>query len=45
MLERIPYNEINLNDKGNFTMDITKDKAIDKKSFWLVKNTLLVAFL
>ena len=40
MLEQIYYNEINLDDEGNnFTMDITKDNAVDKKHFWLAKNT------
>ena len=40
MLEQIYYKEIDLDDEGNFTMDITKDSAIDKKSFQVVKNTL-----
>ena len=31
MLEQIYYKEINLDDEGNFTMDITKDNAVDKK--------------
>ena len=31
MLEQIYYKEINLDDEGNFTMDITKDDAVDKK--------------
>ena len=45
MLEQIYYKEINLDDEGNFTMDITKDNAVDKKKKnWPVKNTLLVAF-
>ena len=45
MLEKIYYNEINLDDEGNFKADIIKDNAVDKKkSFWLAKNTLLVAF-
>ena len=44
MLEKIYYNKINL-DEGNFKADIIKDNAVDeKKSFWLAKNTLLVAF-
>ena len=40
MLEQIYYKEIDLDDDGNFTMDITKDIAIVKKSFQLAKNTL-----
>ena len=45
MLEKIYYNEINLDDEGNFKTDIIKNNAVDKKkSFWLAKNTLLVAF-
>ena len=44
MLEQLYYNEINLDDEGNFRMNITKDNVVDKKSFWLVKNGLLVAF-
>ena len=44
MLEQIYYKEINLDDNGNFTMNMAKDNAVDKKSFWQVKNTLLVAF-
>ena len=40
MLEQIYYNEINLDDEeNNFTMDITKDNAANKKRFWLAKNT------
>ena len=31
MLGKIYYNEINLNDEGNFTMDIAKDNAVVKK--------------
>ena len=43
--KKIYYNEINLDDEGNFKTDIIKDNAVDKKkSFWLAKNTLLVAF-
>ena len=38
MLKQIYYNEINLDDDGNFTMDITKDNVVDKKSFWVAKN-------
>ena len=34
MLEQIYYNESNLDDEGNFTTDIAKDNAVDKKSFW-----------
>ena len=44
MLEQLYYNEINLDDEGNFTMDITKDNVVDKESFRLLKNSLLVAF-
>ena len=44
MLEQIYYKEINLDDDGNFTMNMAKDNAVNKKSFWQVKNTLLVAF-
>ena len=44
MLEEIYYKEINLDDEGNFTMDVTKDNAWIKNFFGLVKNTLLVAF-
>ena len=33
MLEQIYYREINLDNEGNFTMDITKDNAVDKKKF------------
>ena len=32
MLEEICCKEIDLDDEGNFTMDITKDGAIDKKT-------------
>ena len=35
MLEQLYYNEINLDDEGNFTMDITKDNVVDKVSFRL----------
>ena len=41
MLEQIYYKEINLDDEGNFTLEIAKDNAVDqKKSFELVKNSL-----
>ena len=33
MLEQIYYKEINLNGEGNFTMNITKNNAVNKKSF------------
>ena len=32
MLEEICCKEIDLDDEGNFTMDIAKDGAIDKKT-------------
>ena len=38
MLKQIYYNKINLDDEGNFTMDITKDNAVDKKSFGVARN-------
>ena len=46
MLEQIYYKEINLDDEGNFTMDITKDNAVDKKKFladeeYLVSGVLI----
>ena len=41
MFEQIYYKEINLDDEGNFTLEIAKDNAVDqKKSFELVKNSL-----
>ena len=41
MLEQIYYKEINLDDEGNFTLEIAKDNAVDqKRSFELVKNSL-----
>ena len=45
MPEEIYYNKINLDDEGNFEMDITKDNVVDKKSFWLTKNEYLVSGL
>ena len=33
MLEQIYYKEINLDGEGNFTMNITKNNAVNKKSF------------
>ena len=45
MPEEIYYNKINLDDEGNFEMDITKDNVVDKKSFWLTKNEYLVSDL
>ena len=33
MLEQIYYKEINLDDEGNFTIDITKADAVGKKKF------------
>ena len=45
MPEEIYYNKINLDDEGNFEMDITKDNVVDKNSFWLTKNEYLVSGL
>ena len=33
MFEKIYYNETNLDDEGNFTVDITNDDAVNKKKF------------
>ena len=33
MFEKICYNETNLDDEGNFTVDITNDDAVNKKKF------------
>ena len=44
MLEQLYCNQINLDNEGNFTTYITKANAVDKRSFWLEKYTLLVAF-
>ena len=33
MFEKIYYNETNLDDEGNFTVDITNDNAVNKKKF------------
>ena len=33
MFEKIYYNETNLDDEGNFTVDITNDDAVNKKNF------------
>ena len=40
MLEQIYYKETNLDEEGNFTMDITKNNAVSKRKFWSVKNIL-----
>ena len=45
MLEQIYYKEINLDDEGNFTMDITKDNAVDKKKKKLAGEEYLVSGL
>ena len=42
MLEQIYYKEINLDDEGNFTMDITKDNVVDKKKKKLAGEEYLV---
>ena len=44
MLEQIYYKEINLDDEENFTMDITKDNAVDKKKFLAGEEYLLSVF-
>ena len=33
MFEKIYYNETNLDDEGNFTVDITNDDVVNKKKF------------
>ena len=33
MFEKIYYNETNLDDEGNFTVDITNDDTVNKKKF------------
>ena len=33
MFEKICYNETNLDDEGNFTVDITNDDTVNKKKF------------
>ena len=38
MPEEIYYNQINLDDEGNFEMDITKDNVVDKKKFLVDKE-------
>ena len=40
MLEQIYYKEINLDDEGNFTVDITKDDTVGKKKvsgWWRIR--------
>ena len=45
MLEQIYYKEINLDDEGNFTLDITKDNAVDKKKFLADEEYLVSGIL
>ena len=41
MLEQIYCTEINLDDDGNFTVDITKDNAVDRKKLLAGEEYLL----